>query len=499
MYFGSLFLISFLSRLLLSSFLNKLEGSGTEKENVVIYGVDRTSIQLITALKLSKTEKVIALVDDNSSLYGALIAGYTVQSSEKLEEICDNSVVSKIIIGQAIIERQTRSELRRSLSVLNVELVFNPTVAELLGFRRGELNISDLIIPREKSVMSLVDMPCAYRGKTILLTGAGGSIASVICKELCKHKINKIILYEQSEFALYTIEKNLRSIEDYHEIEVLPILGSVCDSSMMDEVLKIHKPHIIFHAAAYKHVPIIEQNELVGLRNNVLGTQILNEAAIRHKIDRVVLISTDKAVRPTNVMGASKRIAELLVQGAQEKTIKTVFSSVRFGNVLESSGSAIPLFKEQIAKGGPVTITHKEVTRYFMTVEEASELVLLAGFMALGGEVFVLDMGKSMKIIDVAEKLIRAAGFEPTFDLPKNNQIQIKEIGLRAGEKLYEELLISENTFETPHPKILRAEEPALSSSEIKTLLKELNTLLNEGDKKNVRKFISNWVEGYQP
>ena len=497
-YFVNVLLYSFLSRLILSSFLQKLDSDGKLKDNIVLYGVNHSTIQLTAALSLSQTEKVVAIIDDNLLLRDALIAGYKIKGSENLAQICNEHSVSKIIISSTTLNDKSRASLRRRLQGLDVELVFHPTVEELVGLSRPHLNASDLIISRDPSPLDDATATAAYQGKTVLVTGAGGSIASVICRQLCDNNARKVILFEQSEIALYTIQKELKSRADAVSTEIVSILGSVCDADLVEKVLSFHKPDIIFHAAAYKHVPIIEQNELVGLSNNILGTQVISEAAIKHSVQRFILISTDKAVRPTNVMGASKRISELLIQGNQNRSIKTIFASVRFGNVLESSGSAIPLFREQISNGGPVTVTHKDVTRYFMTIEEAAELVLSAGFMATGGEVFVLDMGQPIKIIDIAEKLIRAAGFKPTFGAPKDNEIQIKEIGLRDGEKLYEELLISENITTTHHPKIRTAKEPGLSLSEIDSLLAELDILLSGGDPRSVRKFLLKWVEGFQ-
>jgi FlaA1/EpsC-like NDP-sugar epimerase len=329
-----------------------------------------------------------------------------------------------------------------------------------------------------------------------MVTGAGGSIGSELCRQLVGTAPAHIILFERSELALYQIDRELRPLADAAGISVTTRLGSVTDSRRVAEVMAETGTEIVLHAAAYKHVPLVEENELEGARNNVLGTQVVAEAAIAQGCERFILISTDKAVRPTNIMGATKRVAELVVQDLQTRASSTKLSMVRFGNVLGSSGSVLPLFEQQIRRGGPVTVTHPEVTRFFMTIPEAARLVLLAGAYATGGDVFVLDMGEPMKILDIARRMIELSGRSVMED--GTGDIEIKITGLRPGEKLYEELLINDDSLRaTPHVKILRAEEVILSQIEIASILRELKRILRSADGAALRKLVEVKVDGY--
>jgi len=341
-----------------------------------------------------------------------------------------------------------------------------------------------------------------YVGQSILISGAGGSIGSELCRQLMSCAPDRLVLLENSELALYTLEQELKVLAERLKIEVVPVLGSVTEGALVRRVMTRHKVTIVLHAAAYKHVPLVEVNPAAGLTNNVLGTQTLAVAAGECGVKRFILISSDKAVRPKNVMGASKRMAEIVVQDLASRSNVagggTIYSMVRFGNVMGSSGSVIPLFHDQISRGGPITLTHREVTRYFMTIPEAARLVLVAGSFAAGGEVFVLDMGDPIPIYNLARQMIEAAGYRVRDEATPEGDIEIVLTGLRPGEKLHEELLIGEGQITTPHPKILQAREAHLSEIEVAAALKALRAAVAEGDEAAMRAVIARWVEGGQ-
>jgi FlaA1/EpsC-like NDP-sugar epimerase len=343
----------------------------------------------------------------------------------------------------------------------------------------------------------------AYSGRSILVSGAGGTIGSELCRQLLSYGPRKLVLYEMSEVALYDIDRELRARPDHGQTEIVPLLATVTDSRAARSAMSDHGIEVVLHAAAYKHVPLVEANPIAGMSNNVLGTRILADAADEAGVERFILISTDKAVRPANVMGASKRLAELVIQDLAKRSRQTVFSMVRFGNVLGSSGSVVPLFKEQIAKGGPITLTHDDVTRYFMTIAEAVKLVLLAGSFSQpggaqsGGDVFVLDMGKPMRIRDLAEQMVQAAGYTVRDAANPDGDIEIQMIGLRPGEKLHEELLIGEGLLTTPHSKILRAREGSLSELDMAKALQTLRNAMATGDAQAARAVAAAYVEGF--
>ena len=341
--------------------------------------------------------------------------------------------------------------------------------------------------------------------KTILVTGAGGSIGSELCRQIIKHKPKKLLMVEISEYALYSIHDQLNS-ESNTDTELIPLIGSVQDAQRMERIISIFKPATIYHAAAYKHVPIVEENLIEGLKNNLLGTFELAKLALKNNVNNFVFISTDKAVRPTNIMGATKRLAELSLQALNEKNIipsesksKTKFSIVRFGNVLDSSGSVIPKFREQIKNGGPITLTHPDITRYFMTITEAAQLVIQAGAMAKGGDVFVLDMGKPIKIYDLALRMIELSGLSLKNSSNLNGDIEIKITGLRPGEKLYEELLLSKNPIKTKHPKIYRSKEPFILHDELFKEIDLLKILIENNDLEKILEKIKKIVIDYSP
>ena len=361
--------------------------------------------------------------------------------------------------------------------------------------RLSPVSIGDLL-GRSRLEYELPSVSDTYSGRRVLITGAGGSIGSELCRQLISCKPERIVLLDHSELALYTITKEMNDLTS--DIVIEPVLGSVCDRELVEQVLNTNKVDVVLHAAAYKHLTLVETNEIAGISNNVFGTKTMADAARAAEVERFILVSSDKAVRPTNVMGASKRLAELVVQDLSTRSEKTRLSMVRFGNVLGSSGSVIPLFEEQIARGGPVTLTHGEVTRYFMTISEAARLVLLAGSFARGGDVFVLDMGDPVPIRKLARQMIEGAGLSVMDEENPKGDIEIVEIGLRPGEKLHEELLISPDMLTTPHQKIMRAQESFLSELEMANALKDLRQAINTRDPQAARAVISRWVERYE-
>jgi FlaA1/EpsC-like NDP-sugar epimerase len=372
-----------------------------------------------------------------------------------------------------------------------------PSFAQMVGLsglpdRPAPVPI-DTLLGRSRLEADLPAVTHAYSGRRIMVTGAGGSIGSELCRQVLACDPGCLVLVEQSELALYTIEKELREIGA--KPRIVPVLGSVLDGPAMRATMRAHGIDVVLHAAAYKHLPLVEANPIPGLENNVLGTKVLAEAARDARVDRFILVSSDKAVRPTNVMGASKRLAELVVQDLATRATGTRFSMVRFGNVLGSSGSVIPLFEEQIARGGPVTLTHRDVTRYFMTMSEAARLVLLAGSFARGGDVFVLDMGKAVPIRRLARQMIEGAGHTVRDEDNPDGDIEIRVTGLRPGEKLHEELLISSDMLTTPHAKILRAQESYLSEFETATAMRALREAIDARDEIAARAVIARWVE----
>jgi FlaA1/EpsC-like NDP-sugar epimerase len=365
-----------------------------------------------------------------------------------------------------------------------------------------ELDIDDLL-GREPVKPNGLLLNRNIQGKTVLVTGAGGSIGSELCRQILKTSPKRLLLVEMSEFALYQTHQEIHNgLENAandlsKDIEVVPLLASVCDEVRMNEIMDTWKPNTVYHAAAYKHVPLVEHNPSEGVRNNVWGTRVCAEAAVRNGVQNFVLISTDKAVNPTNIMGASKRLAEMVLQAITDLQAKTIFTMVRFGNVLASSGSVIPIFREQIKNGGPVTVTDFRMTRYFMTISEAAQLVIHAGAMAKGGEVFLLDMGKPVRILDLAKKMIELSGLEIRDQNNPDGEIEIIEIGLRPGEKLYEELLISGQPSSTSHSRIFKADEEYLPWNRMHDQLLMLNTILNANDRDALVLFLSKIVPGY--
>lgn len=494
----SFFIFSFFGRVAAILGLQQLAKSH-HATPVAIFGAGAAGIQLSSALRQSPEVVPVCFVDDDPSYKGLNIAGLRVHSRNGLKRMVENGQVSRVLIAIPSMDQSGISRIVAELGELGVEIQVLPSFVDLISGRSKELKLvaPEALLGREKVNLDLPVVAKSYAGRTVMVTGAGGSIGSELCKQLLECNPERIVLFERSEYALYEIEAALRAGAASRNIEIIARLGSVCDRSRVDSVLLTQQVEIVLHAAAYKHVPLIEENEIEGARNNILGTRTMAEAAMAAEVERFILVSTDKAVRPTNIMGATKRLAELVLQDLATRSVKTRFSMVRFGNVLGSSGSVLPLFQKQIRHGGPVTVTHPDVTRFFMTIPEASRLVLLAGAFSQGGDVFVLDMGKPMKIIDIAKRMIEMSG--ATVQSPTNpNGIEVKVTGLRPGEKLYEELLIDDASLtETPHEKILRAQEEKHSEIITKKMLKGFEAAVANADPEEIRKLVAEYASGY--
>lgn len=455
---------------------------------------------------------VVGYLDDDPNLQGGVLNGLGIFKPEDFNELIQTLNVSDVLLAIPSASRARRNEVLALMSAAKVAVRTLPNLSDLA---KGRITASDL---RELDVEDLLRRDPVEPKKDllrknifnegVLVTGAGGSIGSELCRQIIKQHPRTLILFEQSEFALYALHQELtmklQALDDqgfHHAITVIPILGSVRDYALMTKVLNQFHPNIIFHAAAYKHVPLVEENYSEGIMNNVFGTQNVASAAIACKVPNFVLISTDKAVRPTNIMGATKRLAEMILQAYADKVSDhhTSLSMVRFGNVLDSSGSVVPLFRKQIKDGGPVTVTHPEVTRYFMTIPEAAQLVIQAGAMAKGGEVFVLNMGEPVKIIDLARHMIQLSGLEEQSEANPEGDIAIEISGLRPGEKLYEELLIGENPEATAHALIMKARENFLPLESLDEKLQTLYASAVVANDSEIKILLKGLVEGYAP
>jgi len=478
-------------------------GNGNSNERrVLVYGAGDAGVQLIGALAHSDEYHPVGLIDDSKELQGRYISGLSVYSVDAIEKLIIKLKVDEILIAMPSASRAKRLAIISTLEPYPVHVRMLPGVAELA---QGKVSVGDL---REVSIKDLLGRDLVEANKDLLgknitdkvvvVTGAGGSIGSELCRQIVFLEPKALILFEMSELALYTIEKELSNIGIY-SLDIYPILGSVNNKARLDNVFKQFDVDTIYHAAAYKHVPMVEFNNTEGVANNIFGTLNCAQAAIDASVETFVLISTDKAVRPTNTMGATKRSAELVLQALSAKQSGTKFSMVRFGNVLGSSGSVIPLFKQQIKAGGPITVTDKDIIRYFMTISEAVELVIQAGAMGTGGDVFVLDMGEPVRIHDLAVKMIHLSGLEVKDESHPDGDIEIKYTGLRAGEKLYEELLIGDNVSETDNPLIMRAQEEMLAWDELKLVLDELNGAIESCDHEKLRKLLIKIVPDFKP
>ena len=469
----------------------------TDQKNVIIYGAGSAGRQLANALLQSREYKPVAFIDDAKDLISQHINGIKVYSIDRVELLIQKYNVDEALLALPSASRQRRNEIINFLEPYPILVRILPGVSELA---QGRIEVEDLrtvsiddLLGREpvKPQQSLLQQN--IKDKVVMVTGAGGSIGSELCRQIIKLGASKLILFEQSELALYTIDQELS--KDH----VFPILGSVVNQDRVERVCKKFGVKTIYHAAAYKHVPMVEYNSTEGVVNNIFGTLKCAQAAINCHVEAFVLISTDKAVRPTNTMGATKRSAEMVLQALSDDQNTTKFVMVRFGNVLNSSGSVIPLFKNQIKDGGPVTVTDREIIRYFMTIPEAVELVIQAGAMGKGGEVFVLDMGKPIKIFDLATKMIYLSGLEVRNESNPNGEIEIKITGLRPGEKLFEELLIGDNVSKTKHPMIMRAKEEMLSWDELSVILNSLEGAVVDSNQEVLQSLLIQIVPGFKP
>ena len=491
------------------SYLNNKISTKKDFTKALVYGSGAAGRQLVKAMQESKEIAIKGFLDDDEKKEGCVIDGKRIYSPKNLDKLLTKNNISLILLAIPSIPRKRRNEIIKSLLHYKIAVRTIPNISNLASGKSLiteflELNINDLLGRFEVEPFQDLMKKNNFE-KTILVTGAGGSIGSELCRQIINQKPKRIILVDISEYALYSIHQELNQVKQ-SETELIPLIGSVQDIPRMREIISIFKPFIIYHAAAYKHVPIVEHNLIEGLKNNLIGTFELANLALEKNVSNFVFISTDKAVRPTNIMGASKRLAELSLQALNDKNLnisegyeKTKFSIVRFGNVLESSGSVIPKFREQIKNGGPITLTHRDITRYFMTIPEASQLVIQAGAMAKGGDVFVLDMGKPIKIYDLAVKMIELSGLTVKNFSKTIGDIEIKITGLRPGEKLFEELFLSNNPIKTKHPKIFRSKEPFIRHEKLIKEIKLLEKLMEDNDIENILKKIRSIVIDYAP
>ncbi len=474
--------------------------------NILIYGAGSAGRQLAAALSEGLGTRVAGFVDDDHHLHDSLIAGIRVWAPDRLAELVERHGVTEIFLAMPSIGRWRRNEILKLLQPVGVAV---RTLPGLLDLAHGRVTVSDLrplevddLLGREPVAPDLALLERDIRDCVVLVTGAGGSIGSELCRQILTLRPATLLLLDSSEYALYSIHRDLERLAAATEggsVRLVPLLGSVCDEARVRAIFSAWRPHTIYHAAAYKHVPLVEHNPIEGISNNVFGTLVVARMAQQYGAARFVLVSTDKAVRPTNVMGASKRIAEMVLQAMAAERAGTCFAMVRFGNVLGSSGSVVPLFRQQVAAGGPVTVTDPEVTRYFMTIPEAAQLVLHAGAMASGGEVFVLDMGEPVRIMDLAIRIIELSGFKARHAGEPQGEIEIVFSGLRPGEKLYEELLIGNNPVPTSHGRIMMASESFLALPVLNRQLGLLGKGLAARDIERVRKLIGDLVPEYAP
>lgn len=480
-----------------------------QSNNVLIYGAGAGGRRLAMALKNSGEHRVRAFIDGDATLTNTMILGLPVIALKDAQPLIDKHQVSQVLLAVPSAKRSRRKQILDQLAKLPVEVRSVPDMSDIVS---GKAKIDELkdvaiedLLGRDPVAPQQVLLEANIKGKVVMVTGAGGSIGSELCRQIVQQQPTALILFELSEFGLYQIDRELNQLKTEHGLtcEILPLLGSVQRAHRLETVMASFKVQTVYHAAAYKHVPLVEYNVIEGVRNNIYGTYYTACAAIKAGVESFVLISTDKAVRPTNVMGTTKRMAELGLQALAEqenqKTNGTRFCMVRFGNVLGSSGSVIPLFKKQIALGGPVTVTHPDITRYFMTIPEAAQLVIQAGAMGKGGDVFVLDMGESVKITELAVNLIHLSGLEVKSDENPHGDIEIQFAGLRPGEKLYEELLIGDNVQQTAHERIMTAHEVYLRLEEYESLLNALDVACHDMDHEKIRSLLLEAPTGFAP
>jgi FlaA1/EpsC-like NDP-sugar epimerase len=469
---------------------------------VLIYGAGASGRQLAAAIAGTDEMRVAAFVDDDPTLHGSVMNGRHIFSPEKLPHIVRQQDISDILLAMPSATRQRRNAIIDTIRPLGVGVRTLPGIMDLAHGRvevgqLRELEIEDLL-GRDIAEPNEILFARNILGKIVLVTGAGGSIGSELCRQILSARPSVLLLVDMNEYALYAIHHELAArTRDDTNIRLVPLLGSVRDAERMRDIMAVWRPNTVYHAAAYKHVPMVEHNPVEGVRNNVIGTMVAAACAREAGVSNFVLISTDKAVRPTNVMGTSKRLAEMVLQAFAAQGGNTRFSMVRFGNVLGSSGSVVPLFRQQIKAGGPITLTHEGITRYFMTIPEAAQLVIQAGAMGIGGEVFILDMGEPVKIIDLARKMVALSGMTVRDAENPLGDIAMEIIGLRPGEKLYEELLIGDNPVGTSHPLIMKATEGFLPVDILMPLIDRLTVAMDDNDIGKVRRLLQEIVPEY--
>ncbi|WP_449414139.1 polysaccharide biosynthesis protein [Pandoraea soli] len=495
------------SRFLARAVLQTVRPSERNRRPVIIYGAGSAGCQLAVALRAGKEYQTVMFVDDNPALHNLEIMGLRVRDPRELSKMVHRFHVQQILLAIPSATRSRRIQIINQLEALRVEVRAIPGMAELVGGTVQATDVREIeideLLGRETVPPDQRLLEANIRNKNVMVTGAGGSIGSELCRQILLQRPRRLVLYEQSEFALYSIAQELEvavAQREFSDIDIVPVLGSVQNRERVTDIMRRYEVQTVYHAAAYKHVPLVEFNVTEGVLNNTFGTRATAEAAIAAGVDTFVLISTDKAVRPTNVMGATKRFAELVLQAfANDPSVKTRFCMVRFGNVLGSSGSVVPLFRKQILSGGPVTVTHPEINRFFMTIPEAAQLVIQAGAMGASGEVFVLDMGEPVRIVDLARRMIHLSGFSVAEDGESDGDISIEFSGLRPGEKLYEELLIGDDVTGTPHAKIMMANEHFIGRTELESLLDILVDACQNNQHDVIINTLRNCVSGFRP
>ena len=473
------------------------------RPKVLIYGAGRTGRQLVAAMANSHEMQVVGFLDNDYRLHGNVLNGQPIYNPTDLANLVTTLSISDVLLAMPSLSRKRRNEILTEIRTAHVAVRTLPSMTDLA---QGKVSISDLreldiddLLGREPVMPNPILLAMNVRSKVVMVTGAGGSIGSEICRQILGVGPSKLLLIEQSEFALYATHQELEEKLAGRDIVLVPLLASVQGSDRMHEIMSTWHPDTVYHAAAYKHVPLVEHNPAEGIKNNVLGTLRAAQAAAENGVSDFVLISTDKAVRPTNLMGASKRLAEMVLQALAATNPGTKFSMVRFGNVLGSSGSVVPKFRQQIRDGGAITLTHPDITRYFMTIPEASQLVIQAGAMAKGGDVFVLDMGQSVKIMDLARRMVELSGLTVKDEQNPDGDIEIEITGLRPGDKLYEELLIGDNPKPTSHQRIMKAHEEFIPWAELENKLNALQIALDVNDVGVIRLMMQQLISGYTP
>lgn len=504
MFGASFFSAIVISRAFLLQLVLAIYRRSAPRCRVLIYGAGTTGTQLVSALRGHETIEPVAFVDDNAAIQGLTVAHLPVYTPMRISEVAEERKIDRVLLAVPSLSIPKQAQIARRLEKLGLEVQTLPSFAQLIG-EEALVDKLEPVLPhnflnRDEVYHPSGDSPKCYSGKVVMVSGAGGSIGSELCRQVLQSRPTKIVLYELSELALYNIDMEMAQLTEDSKVPIVPILGSITDARQVRKVLVDHEVDVVLHAAAYKHVPLVEANPLSGLVNNVFGTQTLAEQAAKAGIERFILISSDKAVRPTNIMGASKRLAEQVIQDMARNrgdASRTIFSMVRFGNVLGSSGSVVPLFQEQLSRGGPLTVTDRNVARYFMTVQEAVRLVLQAGAMAQGGEVFVLDMGKPVPILQLARQVIESSGYSVRDEDNIDGDIEILITGLRPGEKMTEELTLSGDLVGTRHPKIFSTQEEGPSALQVASALRRLREAFVASNEDMAREVVERWVEGF--